>query len=123
MVDDITQTWEGWDLFTAGRLSPQKEREGIEGGEDQPRAGSGRGEGWGDRREWPKGYVFSTSSVGWEPQGVLRVGCGFWGIFVGWLLSPWAPLLGGLVLQEEKGRAQGPTGPGGQQGEDLNPGL
>lgn len=87
------------------------------------RISPGQVAGEGKDGESPKGYVFSTSSVGWEPQGVLRVGCGFWGIFVGWLLSPWAPLLGGLVLQEEKGRAQGPTGPGGQQGEDLNLGL
>ena len=46
-----------------------------------------------------------------------------WGIFIEWLLSSWAPLLRGLILQEGKGLVQGPTGPRGQQREDLNPVL
>lgn len=43
----------------------------------------GRGEEWGDRCEgWKcvgwgwKLSPFSVFSLGWEPQGLLRVGCG-----------------------------------------------
>lgn len=46
-----------------------------------------------------------------------------WGIFVAWLLSSWAPLLRGRILQEGKGLVQGPTGPRGQQSEELHPVL
>lgn len=58
-------------------------REGLEGADGPAQAGRAEGKGRGDRHEErqvcevvPKLSLFPTSSVGWEPQCLLRLGCG-----------------------------------------------
>lgn len=106
-------------------------REGLEGADGPGQAGGAEGKGGetdvknGKCVEWcRKLSLFSTSSVGWKPQSLLTwVWALSWGIFVVCLLSSWAPLLRGLILHEGQGLVQSPTGPRGQQREDLNPVL
>lgn len=81
MVGDIPQTWEsrwgrGWGTEPVDRERAWRVWMASPGQE-------GQGEEWGDRCEgWKcvgwgwKLSPFSVFSLGWEPQGLLRVGCG-----------------------------------------------
>lgn len=89
-------------------------REGMEGvgGQEWREGRNGETDVKGERGGWGRKLSSSVFSVGWEPQGLLRVRCGpRERTFAGWLLPSWAPLVRGLNLQE--GLAQGPPG---QQG-------